>query len=1085
MGEPLQPFLALCMIIRDAEQTIGALLDSVSRPAPTGLAPRNPFFDEYIFLDTGSTDGTKKIIAKSFGLLWPDDGQFQRIVPVGEKEIRVVFASMRWPNDFAQARNHAFSLATGKWRMYLDADDVLEGGENLVGWLHGVERRNPNCNAIVLPYAYSHDTTQDTTRIFRWADGWAWKDPIHEECVRSPPGHRGFAKCSEGIIVRHNVNDERRLKSLKRNVTICEAALEKANSDGDGLLAGRMLFFLGSYRAFDGEGDVFDAKKAEENFKNAIPLLGTNNIGGLARVNLAFLLADQDRFSEALLWASEASGLTPELPEGLASLAIIHAMSGDYPRAAFVFDQLRVQKETLLQSTTNLTIVKGMRGAWGAITYATLGRLDDATQELAHITPAIRPQVLDLATRAQVLVLKKTGLERLRAFIEFCRWDTESVKAIEILESLVPAGISDMMEVQQMLREVRSKVPQLASFEAYQKTYASMPAEEFAPNNVGLLTTGRAKAAIEWAQLLSTPCPGFKYGPGEPQVIHCRNGRLSDDSGDCIAVPPCKPMDLVHVCSIGFADGTIEREVLKASTRIRMCVVDVAPQSNETLQRLVAEFPGQVTSHPMGTPTDWPTPFWTGPQTRRYDAVFCFEVLEHLEDTTLALNILRQMLADDGTLFLSCPVADRWIEPHLTGPSAPAWNGHVRAFNPSSLWADLRYGGLDGRLETTDHGSNFLFRGHRAFRNDVGTVAIYVPNTPQPFDPDTLKHKHLGGSEEAVVHLSAALARRGYEVTVYSPRPKRKDGIVVHAEGGVLWREPDDFDAAGDTHDAVLFWRCPALLAHPTIQAGKYCKINWLHDTSTGCPVSAYEAADATIVLSKCHEKTIWREDGFKGPFSRAQNGIDLASFPELDATDDFAANPSKWRNDKKVIYASSPDRGLLPLLENWSTIKKAVPDATLDIYYSWDGFRRQVQTDATAKALLERLEGFLELHEGQGVVFHGGVDHATLHAAYRRSGVWAYFVPTFLEISCISAMKAQAAGCWPVVSNVGALPETTRFGGSICHSLASFISETIHALKEPPTFEQRKKMSDAAREAFSWDKTAERFAEIIDGEES
>lgn len=50
---------------------------------------------------------------------------------------------------------------------------------------------------------------------------------------------------------------------------------------------------------------------------------------------------------------------------------------------------------------------------------------------------------------------------------------------------------------------------------------------------------------------------------------------------------------------------------------------------------------------------------------------------------------------------------------------------------------------------------------------------------------------------------------------------------------------------------------------------------------------------------------------------------------------------------------------------------------------------------------------------------------------AYMTSDLWLY--PTqFPETSCISAMKAQAAGALPVVSQAGALTEIVKFGKSI-----------------------------------------------------
>ncbi len=125
-----------------------------------------------------------------------------------------------------------------------------------------------------------------------------------------------------------------------------------------------------------------------------------------------------------------------------------------------------------------------------------------------------------------------------------------------------------------------------------------------------------------------------------------------------------------------------------------------------------------------------------------------------------------------------------------------------------------------------------------------------------------------------------------------------------------------------------------------------------------------------------------------------------------------------------KVIYASSYDRGLECLLNLWPQIQAQVPDAQLDIYYGWNSF------DAVHKQNPEMMKFkwniIRKLHELKplGVAEHGRVDHQTLAGKFREAKVWAY--PTeFNEIHCITALKAQEAGCIPVTTGCYAL-ETT-----------------------------------------------------------
>lgn len=121
------------------------------------------------------------------------------------------------------------------------------------------------------------------------------------------------------------------------------------------------------------------------------------------------------------------------------------------------------------------------------------------------------------------------------------------------------------------------------------------------------------------------------------------------------------------------------------------------------------------------------------------------------------------------------------------------------------------------------------------------------------------------------------------------------------------------------------------------------------------------------------------------------------------------------------VGYFSAYYRGLEVLLKMWPAIRKQVPDATLSVYYGWGSW--DALEGENGRAFHERIEKLLAYLKDQGVTEYGRVDHETLAEAMRQTKVWAY--PTeFLEIFCITAVKAQAAGCRVVATNVGALPE-------------------------------------------------------------
>lgn len=133
-------------------------------------------------------------------------------------------------------------------------------------------------------------------------------------------------------------------------------------------------------------------------------------------------------------------------------------------------------------------------------------------------------------------------------------------------------------------------------------------------------------------------------------------------------------------------------------------------------------------------------------------------------------------------------------------------------------------------------------------------------------------------------------------------------------------------------------------------------------------------------------------------------------------------------KKKNSVGYFSAYYRGLKCLLEDiWPKVRAEVPDATLDVYYGWESW---LALEGENDFYLDMEELFAKMKD-QGVTVHGRVSHEELAKAMSEIQVWAY--PTeFQEIHCITALKAQEAGCYPVVTAVGALKETVQCGDKI-----------------------------------------------------
>ncbi len=1023
------PFLGLHMIVKDGAATIKTLLNSI-----TGV------FEEVVFVDTGSSDDTRKIISEHYNVPWDSPGRIVREADVAFP--RVVFATFDWIDDFSAARQFSYELGTARWRGYLDADDDASCfKDRLRPTLERTNRDFPNVNCISIGYRYTTDggMVQDKLgRIVRWDGGWKWNDPIHENLQRVPGfGARDISKYTDLVVLHQHATQEKINLGFERNVRITEKWYNTAVDPKKKALAAYYLAIAAS------GVDQYDI--ARKYFREAIDGLGRLNLSceSLCRwARMEMKLGDNET---AIKLAAEAISKAPELPDGLAALGVALTLVGEEQRATSVFDTLKAQPRPVLESHHDVIWLDGLVNVHAAQAFYRCGRVDDAIKALDTIPKEMinHPEIHAASQEIRNSLQKTEGFKRLHALWEYLIWDTEPLKAKRLLEELTPAAISDSPQVKQLLRSMDAKLPHMEDWAAYQRTYAAIPEYPYhvPPNHFEwTLQQGRARLVAQWAAALP------KKGPP------------------------------VEVLAIGIQDGIIESKMMENCPRIRITAVDVAPQASKGILELTEKFGDRVKRYQMKDDHyDWSH---IG-ATSSYDAVILFEVLEHFPGENgdrIALERINGFMKTGGRLFLSTPIAANWVEPYLSDMKSdrPWW--HVRAHNPSSLWQLFQETGFSGSLVGLGTEGLFLATMTKVARpiEIPETFAIYVyPLGAHGFDPFSIRQGHVGGSEEAIIHLSAALAKKGCKVTVYTDMPKRKDSVFVHE--GVQWRTHAELDVAS-LEGTLLVWRAPALAANFKAKNPRLKVLNWLHDTHYECPPEGYARADGTVVLSRFHVEAVTQLDGFSGPFFQASNGIVPAEFPEPDESK---------RDPHAAIYAAAPNRGLELLLEAWPIIRGAVPDATLRVYYSWALTEQMLlkRPDPEMKALLSKLRARFDLFKDQGVTYVGGVPHAQLNEAYRTSGVWTFPPERFNEISCISALRAQASGCWPVIIPTGALPETCPHGdhvelGDEATRVVRYADAVIKRMLEPAGRLQREEMRAFAL-AQSWDKSADQFIAI------
>jgi glycosyltransferase involved in cell wall biosynthesis len=344
------------------------------------------------------------------------------------------------------------------------------------------------------------------------------------------------------------------------------------------------------------------------------------------------------------------------------------------------------------------------------------------------------------------------------------------------------------------------------------------------------------------------------------------------------------------------------------------------------------------------------------------------------------------------------------------------------------------------------------------------------------FAGDSLEKHSLGGSETAFLSMARELAKRGHSVRVWvhTDRPGIYDGVEY------LPLEMFEQCVAVSTFDVLIASRWPEHLSIPSRAA---LRILWLHDTLTdkGRLMGASWQTDQVFLLSDFHIENycgdLTAEPGDENPkvpelhphIWKTSNGVDL----------DLVEANIRPKVPGKVIYTSRPERGLLPLLSMMPELIKRNP--TIKLYYanySLDGMQVPPQV-AECIAACDAIAAQMPDH----VVKLG---HMTKDRLYQEiSSAQLLLYPTsFPEISCITAMEAQACGTPIITTKAFALKETVADGesgilieGSPDDSAycQTFIEKTTRLLQRPEAYARFSEAGPRVIQAkgFTWKQVA------------
>jgi glycosyltransferase involved in cell wall biosynthesis len=370
---------------------------------------------------------------------------------------------------------------------------------------------------------------------------------------------------------------------------------------------------------------------------------------------------------------------------------------------------------------------------------------------------------------------------------------------------------------------------------------------------------------------------------------------------------------------------------------------------------------------------------------------------------------------------------------------------------------------------------------------------IFV-STPtfEPWDwtnPDT---KGIGGSETSHIEMSRRLAQRGHEVISYAPVPFT--GTVI-GPGGVTWSHTDnvDFSLTGIWvvyRDPGFCVRIPANagavwhIAQDTEYIGFNRRKEFIERNYNG-------RISRVVTLCKDHATYIKREHPkLANLVCTSSNGVKQDLFEELPV--------DVPRNSKRLMFASSPDRGLLPLLHIFQHARELVPDLELHVCYGFNnletwvrGVKEQAAKDSKQSQAEYNLHAMQNALDIPGVTVHGRLQQMELAMEWLKSGIWCH-PSNFSETSCITSMDAQALGAIPITIPYWAVGENVQHGVFIQGNAstdpltrARFAFEAAKLACDPERQESiRHPMMHWARRHFDWERFVDQWEEwgVTDG---
>lgn len=306
-------------------------------------------------------------------------------------------------------------------------------------------------------------------------------------------------------------------------------------------------------------------------------------------------------------------------------------------------------------------------------------------------------------------------------------------------------------------------------------------------------------------------------------------------------------------------------------------------------------------------------------------------------------------------------------------------------------------------------------------------IVFLMPQGGAHWDHRSPEAEGIAGSETAVIEITQRLAKRGHDIEVYANTPPD-----VCDDGPIKWRSIQSvFDGTFDFNAPGVYWFCrhPPLVDcfrgnRPDQKLFLRCDDIHYGRPSEPTAITPQRLAKLDHVLLMSDPQLDYFKQMY--PFMRSMDPSKVSTKGCGITSDKFAALPPVERDPHRLMWCSSPDRGLQHAISILHQLRARDDRFTLHVYYGWHGVDGAIERDPSSP--LKELKRSILAMDQTGIIWHGRVPKRELLEGHQRASFLPYSC-SFSEAGVVTVQEAQALGDIVICPPTWGLKEKVKNG--------------------------------------------------------